>query len=68
MVWAACRKPRKGAVTRSNSYDDESYLNGIIAVHERMVQLRYNPLDEALLANTMFIEPRATYRIVDESR
>ena len=38
----ACRKPRKGAVTRSNSYDDESYLNGIITVHERMVQLRYN--------------------------
>ena len=24
MVWAACRKSRKGAVTRSNSYDDES--------------------------------------------
>ena len=43
MVWAACRKPRKGAVTRSNSYDDESDLNGIIAVHERVVQLRYNP-------------------------
>jgi hypothetical protein len=25
-------------------------------------------IDEALLANTMFIDPRATYRIVDESR
>jgi hypothetical protein len=32
MVWAAYRKPRKGAVTRSNSYDDESYLNDIIAL------------------------------------